>query len=186
MEDTEILERFWTRDEGAIPAAEEQYGTRLLRLAERLLGSREDAEECVSDTYLQAWNAMPPHRPAVLPAFLGRITRNLALNRLRSATAQKRGGGEAETVFEELQHIVSGRDTPEVGLDRQELVAAINDFLAALPETKRRIFVCRYWYFESVSDIAARFAISENRVSVTLHRLRTQLRRCLSERGFML
>ena len=82
--------------------------------------------------------------------------------------------------------MVSDRDTPEIALDRQELAAAINGFLAALPETKRRIFVCRYWYFESVADIAARFALSENRVSVTLHRLRAQLRRCLSERGFML
>ena len=186
MDDAAIVALFWARDERAIPAAAEKCGAYCASIAGNILPDRRDAEERVSDTYLQAWNAMPPHRPAVLPAFLGRITRNLALNRLRSATAQKRGGGEAETVFEELQHIVSGRDTPEVGLDRQELVAAINDFLAALPETKRRIFVCRYWYFESVSDIAARFAISENRVSVTLHRLRTQLRRCLSERGFML
>ena len=186
MDDEGIIALYWARSEAAIAETDNRYGAYCHRISFDILHSREDAEECVSDTYLQAWNAMPPHRPAVLPAFLGRITRNLALNRLRSATAQKRGGGEAETVFEELQHIVSGRDTPEVGLDRQELVAAINDFLAALPETKRRIFVCRYWYFESVSDIAARFAISENRVSVTLHRLRTQLRRCLSERGFML
>ena len=111
----------------------------------------------------------------MLPAFLGRITRNLALNRLRSATAQKRGGGEAETVFEELQHIVSGRDTPEVGLDRQELVAAINDFLAALPETKRRIFVCRYWYFDSITEIAERFGFGQSKVKMMLLRTRGKL-----------
>ncbi len=186
MDDAAIVALFWARDERAIPAAAEKCGVYCASIAGNILPDRRDAEECVSDTYLQAWNAMPPQRPAVLPAFLGRITRNLALNRLRSAAAQKRGGGEAEAVFEELQHIVSDRDTPADALDRQELVAVINDFLAALPETKRRIFVCRYWYFESVPDIAARFALSENRVSVTLHRLRAQLRRCLSERSFML
>ena len=186
MDDAAIVALFWARDERAIPAAAEKCGAYCAGIAGSILPDRRDAEECVSDTYLRAWSAMPPHRPAVLAAFLGRITRNLALNRLRSAAAQKRGGGGAEAVFEELQHIVSDRDTPEIALDRRELVAAINDFLAALPETKRRIFVCRYWYFDSVADIAKGFSLSENHVYVTLHRLRTQLRRRLSERGFML
>ena len=186
MEDSEIITLYWNRDERAIAETSTKYGSFCQRIAQNILTVREDAEECVSDTYLRAWSAMPPHRPAMLAVFLGRITRNLALNRLRSAAAQKRGGGGAEAVFEELQHIVSDRDTPEIALDRRELVAAINDFLAALPETKRRIFVCRYWYFDSVPDIAKRFSLSENHVYVTLHRLRTQLRRRLSERGFML
>ena len=193
MDDAAIVALFWARDERAIPATAEKYGSYCTAVARNILRDQRDAEECVSDTYLRAWSAMPPHRPAMLAVFLGRITRNLALNRLRSAApllrsaaAQKRGGGGAEAVFEELQHIVSDRDTPEIALDRRELVAAINDFLAALPETKRRIFVCRYWYFDSVPDIAKRFSLSENHVYVTLHRLRTQLRRRLSERGFML
>ena len=186
MEDSEIITLYWNRDERAIAETGAKYGPFCQRIAQNILTVREDAEECVSDTYLRAWSAMPPHRPAMLAVFLGRITRNLALNRLRSAAAQKRGGGEAEAVFEEFQHIVSDRDTPEIALDRRELVAAINGFLAALPETKRRIFVCRYWYFDSVPDIAKRFSLSENHVYVTLHRLRAQLRRRLSERGFML
>ena len=186
MEDETILDLYFAREERAIAETGKKYGGYCRSIAFNILRSHEDTEECVSDTYLRAWSAMPPHRPAMLAVFLGRITRNLALNRLRSAAAQKRGGGGAEAVFEELQHIVSDRDTPEIALDRRELVAAINDFLAALPETKRRIFVCRYWYFDSVADIARRFTLSENHVYVTLHRLRTQLRRRLSERGFML
>ena len=186
MEDSAIIDLYWAREERALSETDAKYGGYCRSIAHNILKNREDSEECVSDTYLRAWSAMPPHRPAMLAVFLGRITRNLALNRLRSAAAQKRGGGGAEAVFEELQHIVSDRDTPEIALDRRELVAAINDFLAALPDTKRRIFVCRYWYFDSVADIAKRFSLSENHVYVTLHRLRTQLRRCLSERGFML
>ena len=186
MEDETILDLYFAREERAIAETGKKYGGYCRSIAFNILRSHEDTEECVSDTYLRAWSAMPPHRPAMLAVFLGRITRNLALNRLRSAAAQKRGGGGAEAVFEELQHIVSDRDTPEIALDRRELVAAINDFLAALPETKRRIFVCRYWYFDSVADIAKRFSLSENHVYVTLHRLRSQLRRRLSERGFML
>lgn len=186
MDDATIVALFWARDERAIPATAEKYGSYCAAVARNILRDQRDAEECVSDTYLRAWSAMPPHRPAVLSAFLGKITRNLALNRRRKDAAEKRGGGEADAVFEELAQVVSHQDTPESDLDRRELVAAINDFLAALPETKRRIFVCRYWYFDSVADIAKRFSLSENHVYVTLHRLRTQLRRRLSERGFML
>ena len=186
MDDAAIVALFWARDERAIPATAEKYGSYCTAVARNILRDQRDTEECVNDTYLRAWNAMPPHRPAVLSAFLGKITRNLALNRRRKDTAEKRGGGEADAVFEELSQVVSHRDTPESDLDRRELLGAINEFLAALPDIKRRIFVCRYWYFDSVPDIARRFTLSENHVYVTLHRLRTQLRRRLSERGFML
>ena len=186
MEDSRIVQLYWDRDQEAIPATSEKYGSYCGSIARNTLGSREDAEECVNDTWLRAWNAMPPHRPTLLSAFLGKITRNLAFDRFSYLRAEKRGGGEADAVFEELAQVVSHQDTPESDLDRRELLGAINEFLAALPDTKRRIFVCRYWYFDSVPDIARRFALSENHVYVTLHRLRTQLRRRLSERGFML
>ena len=186
MEDQQIIELYWARSEQAIRESETKYGAFCLSIARNILAQEQDAEECVNDTWLRAWNAMPPHRPAVLSAFLGKITRNLALNRRRKDAAEKRGGGEADAVFEELAQVVSHQDTPESDLDRRELLGAINEFLAALPDTKRRIFVCRYWYFDSVPDIARRFALSENHVYVTLHRLRMQLRRRLSERGFML
>ena len=175
MDDAAIVALFWARDERAIPTAAEKYGAYCAGIAGSILPDRRDAEECVSDTYLRAWSAMPPHRPAMLAVFLGRITRNLALNRLRSAAAQKRGGGGAEAVFEELQHIVSDRDTPEIALDRRELVAAINDFLAALPDTKRRIFVCRYWYFDSITEIAERFGFGQSKVKMMLLRTRGKL-----------
>ncbi len=186
LEDAAIICLYWHRDPQAIPATAEKYGRYCAVVAQNILRSPQDTEECVNDTYLRAWNAMPPHRPAVLAAFLGKITRNLALNRRRKDTAEKRGGGEADAAFEELAQVVSDRDTPEAALDRRELLEAVNDFLAALPDAKRRIFVCRYWYFDSVPDIAARFSLSENHVYVTLHRLRAQLRRRLSERGFTL
>ena len=102
MDDAAIVALFWARDERAIPAAAEKHGSYCAGIAGSILPDRRDAEECVSDTYLRAWNAMPPHRPAVLAAFLGKITRNLALNRQRNSAAQKRGGGGAEAVFEEL------------------------------------------------------------------------------------
>lgn len=138
----------------------------------------------MNDTWLRAWNAMPPHRPGILSTFLGKITRNLSLNRYEKNRADKRGGGETPLVLDELAECVSGTDSTEQAADRRELVRAINAFLASLPPKKRRIFVCRYWYFDSVSAIAGRYDMTETHVSVTLHRLRTQLRDYLTERGF--
>ena len=118
--------------------------------------------------------------------FLGTITRNLSVNRYRYNTAHRRGGGEAALVLEELAQLVSGSDHVEQEVEGRELLRAINAFLAGLPPEKRRMFVCRYWYFDPVSEIAARFGISQNQVSVTLSRLRGKLRRHLTEGGFEL
>ena len=149
----------------------------------QLYWDREDADECVNDAYMSAWSSMPPHRPGVLSAFLGKIVRNLSLNRYRRNTAAKRGG-EAPAVLEEIGELVSGGDSVEQEIDRRELVRAVDAFLGGLPAEKRCIFVCRYWYFDSISDIAARFQMTENHVSVTLNRLRAKLRCDLKERGF--
>ena len=150
----------------------------------QLYWDRGDADECVNDAYMSAWGSMPPHRPGVLSAFLGKIVRNLSLNRYRQNTAAKRGGGEAPAVLEEIGELVSGGDSVEQEIDRRELVRAVDVFLGGLPAEKRCIFVCRYWYFDSISDIAARFQMTENHVSVTLNRLRAKLCRDLKERGF--
>ena len=115
---------------------------------------------------------MPPHRPRVLSAFLGKLTRNLSLNRYKHHIAEKRGGGEAPAVLDEIAELVSDTDNVERAVDRRELVRAIDTFLERLPADKRRIFVCRYWYFDPVSKIASRFGMTENHVSVTLNRLR--------------
>ena len=184
MEDSRIIELYWSRDEGAIAATSEKYGAYCRSVAMNILRSAEDAEECVSDTWLGAWNSIPPKRPSVLRTFLGRITRNLSFNKYKRDRAEKRGGGEISAVLDELAECVSGSESPEQELARSELAAEINGFLGALPLKKRSIFVSRYWYAESVSDIAKRCGMSETNVSVTLNRLRAQLREHLTERGY--
>jgi RNA polymerase sigma-70 factor (ECF subfamily) len=184
MDDARIVQLYWERDERAIPATAGKYGGYCTAIAKNILGSNEDAEECVNDTYLSAWNSMPPHRPSVLSAFLGKITRNLSFNRYKRNTADKRGGGELAVVLDELADCVSGKNATEQEFSRQELVKAINSFLDTLPRDKRSIFVCRYWYADSISDIAKRHGMKVGAVSMTLSRLRAKLRSYLSERGF--
>lgn len=140
----------------------------------------------MNDTYMNAWNSMPPHRPSILSTFLGRITRNLSLNRYKHNTADKRGGGEFPVVLDEISNLVSGTDDVEQELDNKELIKAIDAFLGTLPAEKRGMFIRRYWYFDSISDIANRFGMTENNISVTLNRLRLKLHNYLLERGFEL
>lgn len=186
MEDTKIIQLYWDRDKRAITETAEKYGSYCTAIARNILGSCEDAEECVNDTYLNAWNAIPPHRPSVLSAFLGKLTRNLSIKRYERNTAAKRGGGQAALVLDEIAELVSDTDTVERELDRKELVKAIDDFLGTLSAEKRCLFVRRYWYFDSISQIAVQFGMTENNVSVTLNRLRLKLHNYLSERGFPL
>ena len=186
MEDHQIVELYWRRDEQAIPATAEKYGSYCAAIARNILGSREDTEECLNDTYLRAWNAMPPQRPTVLSVFLGKITRNLCLNRCRNAAAAKRGGGQAPLALDELAECVSGRESVESEQERQELIEAINAFLGALPAEKRGMFLCRYWYFRSIAQIAEQYGRTEGSVTVLLSRLRKQLKHHLEEGGFVL
>ena len=184
--DAEIIKLYWERDQQAIQLTAEKYEPYCSRIAQNILQDPGDAEECVNDTWLGAWNSMPPQKPQVLAAFLGKLTRNLAINRYRHNTAQKRGGGQAVMVLEELGDLVSGADTVAQEIDRRELVSAINAFLSTLPAEKRSIFLRRYWYFESVADIAVKFGMNENQVSVLLYRLREKLRKHLEKGGFTL
>ena len=186
MEDEKIIELYWQREECAIDATAEKYGHYCTAIAHNILHSRRDEEECVNDTWFAAWNAMPPHRPSILSAFLGRLTRNLAFNRYTYARADKRGGTETELVLHELAEIVSGREDVQGELERQELVRELNAFLNALSAKKRAIFLQRYWYAHSVGDIAERWGMKETAVSMTLHRLRRDLRQYLTERGYAL
>lgn len=186
MEDAQIVQLYLDRDEQAIPATADKYGNYCRSIAGNILGNPEDAEECVNDTYLHTWNAIPPHRPERLSTFLGKIVRNLAFNRYKRATADKRGGGELPAVLDELAGCVSGREDVERHYEYKEIVAVINDFLGTLPAEKRNIFVCRYWYTDSLSAIAARYGRSHAAVSMTLNRLRIQLRDYLIERGYQL
>lgn len=186
MDDAKIVRLYWDRDERAIPATAEKYGNYCASIAKNILGNREDAEECVNDTYWNAWNSIPPNRPSILATFLGKIVRNLSFNRYKHNTADKRGGGQATAVLDEIAEVVSDTNTVEQEIDRKELVQAIDSFLDRLPSGKKRIFVCRYWYFDSISDIASRVGMTQNNVSVTLNRLRLKLRKYLLERGFEL
>ena len=186
MEDGKIIQLYWDRDEQAIPATAEKYGSYCISIARNILGNREDAEECVNDTYLNAWNSMPPHRPGMLSAFLGKIVRNLSFNRYKHNTAGKRGGGELPVVLDELSELVSGREDVEQAFYHRELVRSIDAFLDGLSPEKRSIFLSRYWYTDSISEIAARHGIKDGAVSMMLNRLRRKLHNFLLERGFEL
>jgi len=184
MEDSAIVSLFWQRSPEAIPEAQRRYGSYCAQVAANILGSPEDTEECVNDALLAAWNAIPPHRPALLRTFLGKLTRNLALNRREKALAGKRGGGQVPLILEELREVVSGRSSVEDALAQKELTRAIDSWLDSLEERKRNLFVRRYWYCDSLEDLAARTGKRPNTIAVTLHRLREDLRRHLTERGF--
>lgn len=186
MEDKEIVSLYWQRNAKAIEETASKYGSYCKSIAKNILGNDEDAEECVNDTYLNAWNSIPPHCPNILSTYLGKITRNLSFDKFRYRKADKRGRGEIELVLEELSECVSGMDSVEQTIDKQELVKAINDFLDTLSKEKCNIFLCRYWYALSVKEIAKKFRMTEGNVSVTLNRTRNKLKSYLIERGFEL
>ena len=183
MEDQELIELYWARNEDAITATHEKYGSWCRGIALRILELREEAEECVSDTYLQVWNNIPPQRPSIFRAWLGRITRNLALSRYRRAHAEKRGGGQTALALEELGECVSGGGSVETEEERKEIAAVINRFLSALPETQRNVFLRRYWHVTPIAEIASVYGMTESQVSSMLHRSRKKLRAMLEKEG---
>ena len=180
MDDTGIIELYFKRSERAIAETAAKYGAYLHTIAYNVLRNAEDSEECTSDTYMKAWNAIPPQRPNILKAFLGRITRNLALNIYQKYTAQKRGGTQTETALDELSEIIAG---PEKENDGAEIKSCINKFLSELPADQRKIFVRRYWYMSAVSDIAKDLKFSESKVKMTLKRTRDKLKEALIKEG---
>ena len=183
MEDKEIVELYWQRSDLAISESERKYGRYCRAIARNICGSEEDAEECVNDTWLRAWNRMPSERPPLLSAFLGRITRNLAINRIKAENRIKRGGGEAPLVLDELAECVPGGTSPERALEEKELAEAVGRFVSALGETERTAFVLRYWYLAPLAAIAERLGCRESRVKSLLFRTRKRLARTLQEEG---
>lgn len=186
MDDNDIIQLYWNRNNHAIRVTSEKYGHYCKSIAKNILNNEEDAEECVNDTYLNAWNSMPEHWPEQLATFLGKITRNLSFNKYKHDHAEKRGGGEITLVLEELADCVSDTDNVEQMFERQELVKAINSFVRNLSPEKRNIFVRRYWYADSVSKIAKDYGMSQGSISKKLERTRKQLKAYLTERGFKL
>lgn len=181
MDDQAIIALFWARDEMAIGETKAKYGRLCRGIARNILGNEEDAEECENDTYLKTWQAIPPQRPAVLPAYLGRIARNIALNRWKAGRADKRGGGEVPLSLDELGDCVSGREDPD--LDEGEVLAAIERLLDSLEQADRLVFLLRYWQLEPVTAIARRMAWSESKVTSRLFRLRKRLKSQLEKEG---
>lgn len=183
MDDLQIIQLYWDRDPEAIAQTHQKYGPYCFTLAHRILASREDAEECVNDTWLRAWNAMPPQRPGILSAFFGKLTRNLSLDRWRYNRAAKRGGPQVETALEELGECLPAPGRPEDRLEERETADLISRFLREQPQLDRVLFLRRYWYLDSVAALAERFSMNENTVKSRLHRTRLRLKEVLLREG---
>lgn len=183
MEDARIVDMYWARSERAIAETTEKYGKYCYSIAYNILADPEDADECVNDTYLGAWNSMPPHRPAVLSTFLGKITRRISIDKWRGRNAVKRGGGEVALALEELSECVPSGQNVEREAEGAELAKVIDCFVMSLPVMERRVFLCRYWYLDSVVDISRRLGFSQSKVKMMLHRQRKKLLAYLEERG---
>ncbi len=183
MEDSEIIELYWARSESAITESANKYGRYLRSVSWRILRNEEDAAECVNDTWLRAWNAMPPHRPERLSAFLGKITRNLSLDLYKKKNRDKRGNGHVEVLLSELEDCLAGEDDVEQAMEGKALAESLNRFLAKLPAWKRNIFVLRYWYACPVQEIALKFGFTSGKVTTVLFRTRNELRNFLKREG---
>lgn len=185
MEDKSIIEMFWNRDESAVRAVSEKYERYCMVIAENITGCTEDAEECANEVFQKIWMSIPPNKPPSLKNYIAKITRNTALNMVALKHSEKRAGNGFRVILDELRECISSPDNDtENEFDRKELLNDINLFLKSLPSDKRVIFVCRYWYADSVKDIALNMKMSENNVSVILQRTRKKLREYLAERGY--
>ncbi len=186
MEDSQIIELYHERQETAISETADKYGRYCHYIAKNILENEQDSEECVNDTYLRAWNTMPPHRPNRLSTFLGKITRNIAIDKYKYYNREKRGGGQTMLALEELNECLPTERDTEQAISDKMLVEALNAFLADLPSQKRQMFVRRYWYLSPISEIAKDFAMSESNAKVTLLRTREKLKLFLEKEGIML
>ena len=184
MEDDKIIELYLQRSEDALKETENKYGRYLMSIAKNILADAEDCRECVNDTYLNAWNMIPKARPASLQVWLGKITRNLALDKLRAASARKRGSGNALQVLDELSEIASEDSFEESIVDKVVLSDVFRSFVSALETEEKTIFIKRYWYFMSIREIADEMRLGQSKVKMTLMRLRAKLKERLEKEGF--
>ncbi len=185
MEDSQIIELYWQKNAEAISETAGKYGAYCFSIAEHILQNREDSEECINDTWLCAWNAIPPQRPKALRMFLAKITRNLSFDRFHARNAEKRGGGEVALVLDELAECLGGGTDTEGAYEAKELRQSIRRFVGALPEREGNVLVRRYFFAESVADIAERYGLSGNNVMVILSRTRKKLKAHLLKEGYL-
>lgn len=186
MDDSRIIGLYFERNESAVSETEKKYKNFCFSIANNILHNNEDAAECVNDTFLGAWNAIPPHNPENLQAYLGKITRNLSLKKWREKNAQKRGGSSVQVSLEELEECIPSGLTIDEYIETEELTSIINSFLSALPESERRVFLRRYWYYDSIDDICGRFGFGKSKVKMILKRTRDRLHKRLNKEGFFL
>lgn len=186
MEDSAIIDLYFQRSEEAISATADKYGNYCFSIARNILPDRLDCEEAVNDTYLAAWKAIPPHIPQSLAAFLGKITRRICLTRWQSVHTAKRGGGELPLALEELSGCIPSPMDVQQQMETAELTALLDSFVRHLPQTERWVFLRRYWYLDSVSNIAGRFGFSQSKVKSMLFRTRNKLRILLEKEGIPL
>lgn len=182
MDDSQIIALYFQRKEQAISATAIKFGSYCMSVAANILRDRRDAEEAVSDAWMDAWNTIPPTRPKSLRAFLATLTRRRALDRYDTLSAEKRGGGQVALALEELAECASPQDV-QAQAEASELAERIGAFLRTIPSTYRRVFVCRYWYFDSIEVIAEQFGFSKSKVKSMLHRTRGKLRKYLEKEG---
>ena len=185
MEDHQIVELYWQRDQLAIDQTQRKYGDYLTKIAYNILYDPEDCAESVNDTYMAAWNAMPPHRPQSLCAFLSKLTRRIAIDLLRKKQSAKRGGGEYTLSLEELGQCLPGGSDPEETVTGRELAGSIEVFLRQLPEKTRNVFIGRYFYMDSVKEVARYCGLTESNAKVLLHRTRLALGEYLKKEGYL-
>ena len=183
MEDHRIIELYWQRSDQAIRESDAKYGRYCSAIAANICGNPQDAEECVSDTWFTAWNQIPPRRPKILSAFFGAITRNSAINRVRSQQREKRGGGQLELALEELQDCIAGPQDVEKAAELRELQEVIRGFVADLKREDRLLFLSRYYFMAPVAEIAEKYGMGESKVKTRLYRLRKKLGKVLQEEG---
>lgn len=186
MDDNQIIDLYWERSEFAINETSKKYGRYCNQIAINILANHEDTEECVNDTYLRAWNSMPENRPLFLSSFLGKITRNLALNKYKRRKADKRGGGEVELILHELEECITSDNSIEDTLETDRLAKIISNFLRTLNTDNMTVFVRRYWYSDSITLISKQFGISESKVKSILFRCRAKLKTYLESEDISL
>ena len=186
MDDSMILDLYWARSESAIDETAKKYGNYCFTIANNILQNNEDAEECVNDTYHKTWDTVPPQRPVIFRAFLGKICRNLSLNRYKKQRTQKRGGGNIALIYSELEDCIPSDSNVEMEYESSLVIGAINSYLLSLDSENRIVFVRRYWYADSIQAIATRFQMSESKVKSMLFRTRNKLKTYLENEGVIL
>ena len=183
MDDSEILDLYFARSEQAIMETDQKYGSYCFHIASHILTNPSDAEESVNDTYYSAWKLIPPRRPQRFAVFLGKLTRNISIDRWRRNTAGKRGNGETQLLLDELEECVAGSESPETDLLRKELTSSLNRFLRNLAEKDRTVFLLRYYYANSQMEITRKTGLSANQVKYILQRTRKNLAAKLQKEG---